>query len=103
MKKHLIALGAIATLFFACGGGGDKFVGRWVGNMNGKSDTFNVTKDGEKYTLTHGATKMTGTAMGDSLSVEIGQGMGSVKFGYNKSNSQLSIKVGPSTINYDKK
>jgi hypothetical protein len=103
MKKHFLALGAITTLFFACSGGGDKFVGRWIGNMDGKADTFNVTKEGENYTLSHGASKLTGKAMGDSLSVDIGQGMGTVKFGYNNSNGQLSIKVGPTTVNYDKK
>lgn len=103
MKKNFLAIGAIATLFFACNGGGDKFVGRWIGNMDGKSDTFNVTKEGEVYTLSHGAEKMTGKAMGDSLSVDIGKGMGSVKFGYNKANGQLSIAVGSKTVSYDKK
>ncbi len=103
MKKNLLAIGALATLFFACNGGGDKFVGRWIGSMDGRADTFNVSKEGDNYTLSHGATKMTGKATGDSLAVDIGKGMGTVKFGFNKANGQLSIKVGPTTVNYDKK
>lgn len=102
MKKHFLALGAIAIAFFACKGGGDKFVGKWVGSMNGTSDTFNVTKDGDNYSLTDHGTKMAGTAKGDTLTVTVGGGM-NVKFGYNNSTSQLSITVGPNTIHYDKK
>ncbi len=101
MKKHFLALGAIATLFFACNGGGDKFVGRWIGNYNGKADTFSVAKDGENYSLTHGAMKMAGTAAGDTLKVTVGGG--TVKFGFNKSTGQLSLNMGGTAFNYDKK
>jgi hypothetical protein len=102
MKKNFLALGAMAVLFFACKGGGDKFVGRWIGNMNGTMDTFNVTKDGNNYSLSHVGTKMAGTANGDTLTVSVG-GTANVKFGYTQSSGQLSIKVGPTTYNYDKK
>ena len=101
MKKQFLALGAIATLFFACSGGGDKFVGRWIGNYSGKADTFSVTKDGEKYNLTHGAMKMTGTATGDTLTVSVGSG--SVKFGFDKATGQLSLNMGGTKFSYDKK
>jgi hypothetical protein len=102
MKKNFLALGAVAVLFFACNGGGDKFVGRWVGNMQGTMDTFNVVKSGDNYSLTHGATKMDGTAKGDTLVVSIDKAS-TVKFGYNKTTKQLSIVVGTNTFNYDKK
>ena len=102
MKKNFLALGAMAILFFACKGGGDKFVGRWVGNMQGTSDTFNVVKDGDNYSLTHGGAKMAGTANGDTLVVSVG-GTSNVKFGYNKTTKQLSITMGTNTFNYDKK
>jgi hypothetical protein len=101
MKKQFLALGAIATLFFACSGGGDKFVGRWIGNYSGKADTFNVVKDGENYSLTHGGTKMSATGNGDTLTVAMGGG--SVKFGYNKTSGQLTIAMGPNKFSYDKK
>ena len=103
MKKQLLALGTIATLFFACsgGGGGDVFVGRWVGNMGTTSDTFSVAKNGANYDLTHQGSKMTGTASGDTLTISMGGG--NVKFGYNKTTKQLSIAMGPNTYNYDKK
>lgn len=101
MKKNLLAIGALTTLFFACNGGGDKFVGRWIGSMDGKADTFNVAKEGDNYNLTHMGSKMTGTAAGDTLTLSMGTNK--IKFGYNKSNSQLSISIMGKTYSYDKK
>lgn len=101
MKKNFLALGALTVLFFACNGGGDKFVGRWIGKMGPTTDTFSVVKDGANYSLTHAGAKMTGTANGDTLNVTVGAS--NVKFGFNKSTGQLSVVMGPNTYNYDKK
>jgi len=100
MKKQILALGAIAALFFACKGGGDKYSGQWIGTCMGSADTFSIVKEGDNYSIMHRSDKMALKVNGDSLIID--QGGMKVAFKYG-SDGSLSTSVGTNTCSYTKK
>lgn len=102
MKRQILAFAAIASLFFACkgGGGGDKYTGQWIGTCMGSADTFSIVMKGADYKIVHRTDSMALAVNGDSLIIN--QGGMKVAFKY-AADGSLSTTLGTNTCSYTKK